>query len=211
MLSSRICLTRKNIIMDIKDVGSRAAAMQAKARGVLSESGIVGILEDAGLRVNLIGSLKMGLLAAHRDIDMHVYSEKVTTDFSFSVMAKVARNERVTEIKCINGLHTDEHCIAWHVFYKAADGEIWQLDIIHIESGSHYDGYFERMASRICEVMTDEQRDTILRLKFETSETRDYHGVEYYEAVIADGVRSVDELDRWVRKHRKKEQYYWIP
>ena len=197
--------------MDIKDVRSRAAAMQSRAREVLAESGIPGILEDAGLRVNLIGSLKMGLLAAHRDIDMHVYSADVTTDFSFSVMAKVACNERVTEIKCINGLHTDERCIAWHVFYKASDGELWQFDIIHIEAGSQYDGFFERMASRICEVMTDKQRDTILRLKFETSGISDYHGVEYYEAVIADGVRSLDELDSWVENHRQKPPRYWIP
>ena len=179
VLSLQICLTRKMTIMDIKDVRSRAGVMQARAREVLAESGVAGILKDAGLRVNLIGSLKMGLLAAHRDIDMHVYSANVTTDFSFSVMAKVASNERVTEIKCINGLHTDERCVAWHVFYKASDGELWQFDIIHIEAGSQYDGFFERMASRICEVMTDEQRDTILKLKFDTSGMRDYHGVDY--------------------------------
>ncbi len=185
--------------------------MQARAREVLAELGIVGILEDAGLRVNLIGSLEMGLLAAHRDIDLHVYSPGVTTEFSFAVMAKVARDQRVTEIKCINGLHTDERCIAWHVLYKAADGETWQFDIIHIEAGSRYDGYFERMARRICDVMTEKQRDTILRLKFETSETCDYHGVEYYEAVIADGVEDAAQLADWVNIHRQKPPYYWVP
>ena len=197
--------------MDIKDVRSRAGAMQARAREVLAESGIAGILEDAGLRVNLIGSLQMGLLAAHRDIDMHVYSANVTTDFSFSVMAKVACNECVTEIKCINGLHTDERCIAWHVFYKASDGELWQFDIIHIEEGTAYDGYFERMADRITEVMTPEQREIILSLKFDSSDDCGYHGVEYYEAVIADGVSTIEELSDWVTEHRKKPPYYWMP
>lgn len=111
----------------------------------------------------------------------------------------------------LGGLHTDEHCIAWHVFYKADDGEIWQFDIIHIEEETEYDGYFERMADRIVEVMTQEQRDLILQLKFETPEGKDYHGVEYYEAVIADGITTMAEFEKWVTEHRKKDSNYWIP
>ena len=97
------------------------------------------------------------------------------------------------------------------MFYKSDDGEIWQFDIIHIEEGTEYDGYFERMADRIVEVMTQEQKDLILRLKFETPEGKDYHGVEYYEAVIADGITTMAEFEKWVTEHRKKNPYYWIP
>lgn len=188
-----------------------ALANQKKAREVLEQSGIAEIWKDAGCRVNLVGSLRMGLLASHRDIDLHVYSSGITAENSFAIVARIAKNPKVTEIKCINGLHTDEHCIAWHVFYKADDGAIWQFDIIHIEEGTEYDGYFEKMADRIVEVMTPEQKDLILRLKFETTEGMDYHGVEYYEAVIADGITSMSEFENWVTEHRKKNPYYWIP
>lgn len=197
--------------MNLTKIEKLARTNQAKARRVLTESGIADIWRAAGCRVNLVGSLPMGLLAAHRDIDLHVYSQGITIEGSFAIAAKMAANPAVQEVKCINGLHTDEHCVAWHVQYRATDGDLWQFDIIHIESGTQYDGYFERMAERIVEVMTAVQRDTILRLKFESPEGSDYHGVEYYEAVIADGVSTMAEFEQWVTEHRAKAPYYWIP
>lgn len=196
--------------MTTQEINKLSRANQEKARKVLEKSGIGEIWRAAGCRINIVGSLRMGLLASHRDIDLHVYSKDITESSSFAIVSQIARNPDVTEIKCINGLHTDEHCMAWHFLYKYA-GEIWQIDVIHIEDGSRYDGYFERMADRIAEVMTEEQRETILRLKFETPAGCDYHGVEYYEAVIADGVSSLSGLEAWVDGHRKKPQYYWIP
>lgn len=193
-----------------EDVVLRACACRDRAMEVLAESGVAEVWSAAGCRVNVVGSLRMGLLASHRDIDLHVYSRGITEESSFAVASRLAKNTNVCEIKCINGLHTDEHCVAWHLSYKHGD-ELWQLDVIHIEEGTEYDGYFERMADRISEVMTREQRETILRLKFDTPAGCDYHGVEYYEAVIADGVSSLSELARWVEEHRRKPPYYWIP
>lgn len=188
-----------------------AAACQEKARQVLAASGIARIWEAAGCRVSLVGSLRMGLLASHRDIDLHVYSCGITPEGSFAVMTQIAAIPDVTEIRCVNLLHTGEHCMEWHVFYQDRDGETWQFDIIHIEAGTEYDGYFERMADRIVEVMTPQQRDTILRLKFSASAGCAYHGAEYYEAVIADGVSTLEEMERWVAAHRSKPFRYWIP
>lgn len=197
--------------MNRKEIRELSNVSKENALNVLKESGIVEVWERAGCRVNIVGSLRMDLMASHRDIDLHVYSRGITTEGSFRIMSEVAANTRVTEIKCINGLNTDEHCIAWHVFYRAANDEIWQFDIIHIEEGTQFDGYFERMADRIKEVITAEQRDLILKLKFETPADCDYHGVEYYEAVIADGVRTMEEFKDWVTAHRLKPPYYWIP
>lgn len=196
--------------MNQQEIFHRAYVNQDKARKVLKESGIAEIWKNNGCRVNLIGSLRMGLLASHRDIDLHVYSKGITEESSFAIASQIAKLPRVTEIKCFNGLHTDEHCIAWHIFYKY-DEEIWQFDIIHIEEGTEYDGYFERMAERIMQVMTSEQKKTILRLKFETPSDMDFHGVEYYEAVIADGIENLADFENWVGEHRKKPMYYWIP
>lgn len=197
--------------MDCNEITDAAAAGADKAMRVLDGSRIAEIWKRAGCRVNIVGSLRMGLMAKHRDIDLHVYSKEITPRGSFAVMAEIAEDPRVTEIKCINGLNTDEHCIAWHVSYLDDNDLIWQIDIIHIEEGSRYDGYFELMADRIREVMTPGQRDLILRLKFETPAEYDFHGVEYYEAVIRDGVTTMDELRQWVADHRNKPPYYWIP
>ncbi len=62
--------------------------------------------------------------------------------------------------------------MAWHVLYKAEDGETWQFDIIHIEDGTEYDGFFEKMADRIVEVITPQQREAILRLKLRPRKIR---------------------------------------
>ncbi|MDE6484401.1 MAG: phosphoglycerate mutase family protein [Duncaniella sp.] len=197
--------------MNQKEINDRALACQQEARRVLAESGIAEVWEKAGCRVNLVGSLRMGLLAAHRDIDLHVYSSGITEQSSFAIAAAMSAIEGVIEITSINGLHTSEHCMAWHVKYKASSGETWQFDIIHIETGTEYDGYFERMADRIVQVMTPSQRDTILRLKFATPPGETIHGVEYYEAIIADGVTTLADLRRWVTAHRAKPPYYWMP
>lgn len=196
--------------MNQKDIMELAIQNREKARSVLTESGIADVWREAGCRVNIVGSLRMGLLAAHRDIDLHVYSKGITIESSFATAAKIAANPNVVETKCINGLHTDEHCVAWHFLYRH-DDEVWQFDVIHIEEHTRYDGFFEKMADRIAEVMTPEQRDTILRLKFETPAGADWHGVEYYEAVIADGIADLSGLTRWIEAHRKKPPYYWIP
>lgn len=198
-------------MMEQNEINRLALANQQKARRVLAESRIVEIWSEAGCRVNIVGSLRMGLLASHRDIDLHVYSSAITEESTFAIAAKMSAMPEVTEITGINGLHTNEHCMAWHVKYKSPDGDIWKFDIIHIEAGSQYDGYFERMADRISEVMTPAQHDTILRLKFETPADEIIHGVEYYEAVIADGIATLDQLRSWLIPHRSTPPYYWIP
>lgn len=200
-----------NIIkMDQQEIFDLSLANQKKAKSALRASGITQVFEQNGCRVNLIGSLRMGLLASHRDIDLHVYSKGITEESSFAIAAQISKIPEVTEIKCINGLHTEEHCIAWHILYRH-EGEIWQFDVIHIEDGTQYDGFFERMADRISEVLTTSMKETILRLKFETPKDKDYHGVEFYEAVIADGITNIADFEEWVSEHRKRPMYYWIP
>ncbi len=183
----------------------------ARAFEVLEDSGVAEVWESAGAEVRLVGSLKMGLIAKHRDIDLHVYSSHITEEKSFAIAAQLAKNPKVTELKCLNGLHTDEHCISWHLQYKMQENEVWQLDIIHIERGSYYDGYFEKMADRIVSALTPELRLKILELKYDTPDDETIHGVEYYEAVIAAGVRTLPELREWLKIRRSKPFYYWMP
>lgn len=184
---------------------------QRRAHEILSESKIVEIWQKNSCKVNLVGSLAMKLLVKHLDIDLHVYSSGITEESSFAIVSQIAKNERVREIKCINGLHTDEHCIAWHISYEDTDSRLWQIDIIHIESSTQYDGYFEKMAERINEKLTDEQRDTIMRLKYETPDGEEIHGVEYYQAVMEANVKSLPELRKWATENRRPGGSYWMP
>ena len=184
---------------------------QQKAWEIIEDTRIVRIWEGIGAKVNLVGSLRTGLLMKHRDIDFHIYTSPLDLSASFRAMAELAENTSVKKIEFTNLLHTAEACIEWHAWYQDMEGELWQMDMIHIQEGSRYDGYFERVAERISAVLTDEMRLAILKLKYETPDTEKIMGVEYYQAVIQDGVRSYPEFEEWRRLHPAVGVVEWMP
>lgn len=184
---------------------------QQKAWEIIEDTRIVRIWEGIGAKVNLVGSLRTGLLMKHRDIDFHIYTSPLDLSASFRAMAELAENTSVKKIEYTNLLHTEEACIEWHAWYQDMEGELWQMDMIHIQEGSRYDGYFERVAERISAVLTDEMRLAILKLKYETPDTEKIMGVEYYQAVIQDGVRSYPEFEEWRRLHPAVGVVEWMP
>ena len=194
--------------MDILELAKRN---QQKAWEIIEDTRIVRIWEGIGAKVNLVGSLRTGLLMKHRDIDFHIYTSPLDLSASFRAMAELAENTSVKKIEYTNLLHTAEACIEWHAWYQDMEGELWQMDMIHIHEGSRYDGYFERVAERISAVLTDEMRLAILKLKYETPDTEKIMGVEYYQAVIQDGVRSYPEFEEWRRLHPAVGVVEWVP
>lgn len=184
---------------------------QQKAWEIIEDTRIVRIWEGIGAKVNLVGSLRTGLLMKHRDIDFHIYTSPLDLSASFRAMAELAENTSIKRIEYTNLLHTAEACIEWHAWYQDMEGELWQMDMIHIQEGSRYDGYFERVAERISAVLTDEMRLAILKLKYETPDTEKIMGVEYYQAVIQDGVRSYQEFEEWRRLHPAVGVVEWMP
>ena len=169
---------------------------QQKAWEIIEDTRIVRIWAGIGAKVNLVGSLRTGLLVKHRDIDFHIYTSPLDLSASFRVMAELAENMSIKKIEYTNLLHTAEACIEWHAWYQDMEGELWQMDMIHIQEGSRYDGYFERAAERISAVLTDEMRLAILK---------------YYQAVIQDGVRSYPEFEEWRRLHPAVGVVEWVP
>ena len=194
--------------MDILELAKRN---QQKAWEIIEDTRIVRIWEGIGAKVNLVGSLRTGLLMKHRDIDFHIYTSPLDLSASFRAMAELAENTSVKKIEYTNLLHTAEACIEWHAWYQDMEGELWQMDMIHIQEGSRYDGYFEKVAERISAVLTDEMRLAILKLKYETPDTEKIMGVEYYQAVIQDGVRSYPEFEEWRRLHPAVGVVEWVP
>ena len=184
---------------------------QQRAWNIIRRLDIMKIWADAGAETHVVGSLAMGLMMTHRDIDIHVYSSPLTVEGSFAAMAKLAVNAAIKKIECRNLLDTDEACIEWHAWYDDGDGGPWQIDIIHILKGSRYDGFFERMAERIKAALTDETRLAILRLKAETPEDVHIMGVEYYQAVLRGGVRTLADFIRWRQEHPVTGIVEWMP
>ena len=178
-----------------------AAETERRARKVLEDSGVIRIWEEVGAEVQMVGSLAMGLMMKHRDIDLHIYTDRLDPAEDFATMARLAANPTVERVTFANLAATEEECLEWHAWLRDEHGDEWQLDMIHIRRGSRYDGWFERMAERIREVITPAQRETILRLKHETPDTEHIAGVEYYMAVIRDGIGTYTDFLRWRAAH----------
>jgi hypothetical protein len=172
------------------------------ANGIIAELQIPETWQKFGSKANLVGSVRMGLMMKHLDIDFHIYSERFSVADSFAAITAFAGNSRITEISYKNLIETDEKCIEWHLWYHDTDSSVWQLDMIHILNDSPYAGYFERMADRISAVLTPEQKIAILSIKNAVPDSEHVMGVESYQAVIRDGVRTYAEFTEWHKTHK---------
>ena len=181
-----------------------------KATLVIEKSGVCEAWKSIGATVNQVGSMAMGLLMKHRDIDFHIYTEKLDIAESFEVIKKICVNPAVTRMEYRNLADTEEACLEFHIYFML-DGEEWQIDMIQILKNSQFDGYFERVAQRIKTVLTPETRRAILELKYLTPNDEHIIGIEYYQAVIADGIRSYPEFVTWRKNHPVSGIITWCP
>ena len=193
------------------DILTLAAENQQTAWQILKETGIVQTWEKAGATVNLVGSLKSGLLMKNRDIDMHIYTDKLSVAESFSVIQELAERLSLKEIHYKNLIDTEEECIEWHVLYEHTNRDIWKFDMIHIRKGSRYDGTVERVTDAITERLTPEIRKKILQLKQEIPEGIVIPGIEIYHAVFEGDVSSYEELEQWRKNHPLINSLDWLP
>lgn len=193
------------------DILQLAAENQAKAQKVIEDSHIVDIWKSVGAEINLVGSLKTGLLMKNRDIDFHIYTDSLNISNSFAAMTRFAENPAVKRIEYGNLINTEEECIEWHAWYEDEESNLWQLDLIHIKRGSTYDGYFENVTDRIAAVLTPETKYAILNLKYESTYGKDLSGIVYYMAVIRDGIRTYDDFEKWLENHPVTGIIDWIP
>ena len=193
------------------DILKLAEQNQQIAWKVLEDTRIIPAWERIGATVNLIGSLKSGLLMKSRDIDMHIYTDKLNVAESFSVVQELAERLSLKEIQYVNGIETEEECIEWHALYEDKDRNTWKFDMIHIRKGSKYDGTVERVTDAIIKQLTPEIRQTILQIKYDVPEGILIPGIEIYHAVFTGGVNSYEELEQWRRTNPLTNSLDWFP
>ena len=188
-----------------------AQTNQQRAHEIIQELNLIPLWASINVEAHLVGSLRMGLLMKHLDIDLHLYSDPVSLADDFRIIARLAQNHRIKQIEYANLLDTEEACLEWHLHYEDPLNQMWQIDMIHILKGSRYDSYFEQMADRIVAALTNETRHTILQLKYETPESEKIMGIEYYQAVLRDGVKNYVEFETWRRQHPITGIITWMP
>ena len=111
----------------------------------------------------------------------------------------------------VNGAETSEHCLEWHLHLSDEDGEAWKIDMIQILAGSRYDGAMEEVADAVADAATPEEKKRILALKNECPDDLNICGIEFYKAVIADGVTSWRQFLKWRRDNPPEALMDWRP
>ncbi|MDD4847517.1 MAG: phosphoglycerate mutase family protein [Bacteroidales bacterium] len=195
----------------MEDIFALAQQNQQAAKDVLQSIKIMELWQSIGAEVNLIGSLKTGLLMKHLDIDMHLYTPTIHIEDDFKVMTRLACTPNIQSIMYNNLLDTEEACLEWHAFYKDQNNRVWQLDMMHIAKNSKYDGYFEKVADRIMSIITPEQKKTILQLKYDTPDNEPIGGIEYYKAVIESGIDNYADFQQWRKAQPAEAIIEWMP
>lgn len=191
------------------DYAAAAQKNEPHAHAVIRKSGIIPAWKNIGAEINLVGSLKIGTLGKHPDIDFHTYTPELDIRQSFAVMAQIAQNPQARRIEFVNLADTEECCFEWHIWFDDNNGTLWQIDIIQIKRGTKCDGYFEKQAEEIKAAMSEEMRQTIIRLKFETPDNFKIAGIEYYKAVIQDGITIFDDFLKWRKSHNFEGIITW--
>ncbi|MCD7973597.1 MAG: nucleotidyltransferase domain-containing protein [Candidatus Azobacteroides sp.] len=194
--------------MDILDI---SAYNQQKAWEIIETTRIISQWESIGATVHIVGSLKTGLMMKNRDIDMHIYTDKISIAESFKVMYRLTEALSLKEIQYKNLIETEEEYIEWHALYEDKENNIWKFDMIHIHKGSKYDGVVEKVTDAITQKLTPKIRETILRIKAEIPEEVSIAGIEIYHAVFTGGVRNYKELEYWRHTNPLINSLDWTP
>ena len=197
--------------MNDMDILELARHNQQTAWKILEHTGIIPAWERIGATVHLVGSLKSGLLAKSKDIDLHIYTDTLDIAASFSVMQKLAERLSLREVQYKNLIHAEEECIEWHTIYKDENMDTWKFDMIHIRKGSKYDGVVEKVTAAIMNRLTPELRKTILQIKFNVPDGVMIPGIEIYYAVFTGGVRSYEELEQYRKTNPLINSLDWMP
>ncbi|MBP1615170.1 MAG: hypothetical protein H6Q13_2618 [Bacteroidetes bacterium] len=184
---------------------------QLTAWKILEDTHLISAWESIGAKVNIVGSLRSGLLVKSKDIDLHIYTDKLDISESFSVMQELAERLSLKEIQYKNLIDTEEECIEWHALYEDKNKEIWKFDIIHIRKGSKYDGVVEKVTDAIIQQLTPEIRKTILEIKFDVPDDIMIPGIEIYRAVFSGEVKNYEELKQWRKTNPLTNSLDWRP
>ncbi len=184
----------------------RRAALRA-----VRDSGVVEAWESVGAVVNMVGSVRSGLIMKNLDIDLHIYTGEPMLEKSLAAMERLGQNPAVRDVLFRNMLGTREECLEWHAWYDDAEGAAWQLDMIHIRRGAAFDGVIERTTDAVIANLTPETREAILRIKHDAPDGVKTLGIEACYAVLSLGLHSYEEFAAWKQANPNVDLMGWRP
>lgn len=173
----------------------RQDALQSEADAVLTDLGLVPLLEPIG-EVVRVGSSVLGLMVS-RDIDLHVYCESMDTVRAFEALRPLAAHPRVQRLRLSDWtgrfrIPELPEGYSWGLRYYTDTGDEWKVDVWFFAGQDPNPAleYDETVRRRL----TRETMLAILRIKDAYREHPAYRGVDVYDAVLDRSVRTPDEF-----------------
>lgn len=187
-----------------------AEMRRQRALDILESLGLFDLWRKFGEPV-LVGAVAQGLVQS-LDIDMEVYSGNPEIWQGFEVMGRAASRPGVTGVQFVNALDTPDRGLYWALSFMDTLGENWKIDCWHV-GHDHPDAHCaERFAKAVSGVLTDDSRQTILKLKVELRATGGARGIDICRAVIQGGVRDAAGYRQWAAaKPPEPGMVYWRP
>lgn len=198
----------------------RQDALQAEARAVLADLGLMRLLAHAGTPAQ-IGSSALGLMV-WRDLDIIVASPGLSAARAFAVMQPALAHPRVASVRYANksGAFNDtgngqprDPRYFFEILYRTdteGEGVDWNVDVsLWLDAGPRRE--IADLAS-IARQLTDETRLAILWIKDVWHRLPAYHGGagtravgshDIYDAVLRHGVRTPAGFDAYLRQRGK--------
>jgi hypothetical protein len=175
------------------DLVDRQRALQWEAAEVLRDLRVEETLGVVG-RIDAVGSFVTGLMV-WRDLDVVVDAPGLTTERAFEVMHPLLARSRAARYE--NDTELERHYFVLRIPW---DDREWKLDVSLFLAGIPPD--LEVLQDELRERLTDEARLTILTLKDAWHTEAAYPdvvgGFEICDAVLNNGVRSLDQLDGYL-------------
>ncbi len=183
-----------------------------KAFEIIAELKIYEIWKRLNSTCNLVGSVRSGLLMDKLDIDFHTYSDDFSIEKSFQAISKIAENPKIKEVTYRNLLDAEDMCLEWHLWYEETPERIWTIDMMHIKNDSAYAGAIERVTEKIKSVVTQKQKQAILKIKWESKRQKEkFIGIDIYQAVIEEGIETFEDFKTWHNNHNRPAISMWEP
>ena len=183
-----------------------------KAFEIIAELKIYEIWESLNSTCNLVGSVRNGLLMDKLDIDFHTYSDDFSIEKSFQAISKITENPKIKEVTYRNLLDAEDMCLEWHLWYEETPDRIWTIDMMHIKNNSPYAGVIERVTEKIKSVVTEKQKQAILKIKWESKRQNEkFIGIDIYQAVIDEGIETFEDFKTWHNINKRPAISMWEP
>ena len=193
----------------MNDILARAEERTRRAVGVIEELALLDRWAECGTP-SLVGAARLGLVVK-LDIDLNIYCEHPSIEQGFRVVSGIAPLRGVRRIRYSNCLETVDQGLYWQIQYMDRLGATWTIDNWLVSHDHPHRWLVEGLVERLPKLLTDEHRESILRIKESREADAGTQGIDIYQAVVGAGIRSPEQFAEWQQARCRPEISAWLP